>query len=275
MLTLLIVIFCVVIFIACIYILSMICRKGHSGLQELQGWSYAHRGLHGNGIPENSMRAFRKAKEAGFGIELDIHLLADGNLAVIHDASLLRTAGHDVFVEDLTTGDLSQYYLEGTLETIPQFQSVLDLYHGEAPLIVELKCERNNYAALCKAACDMLDQYNGAFCLESFDPRCIHWLKKNRPDLIRGQLAENYFHSQNSILPWILKFLLSFHLINFLTKPDFIAYKFQDRKYFGNAVCRKLWKAQGVTWTITNSVDYAQAVEEKWIPIFEGFVPES
>ena len=78
-------------------------RSGHPGLQALQGWNYAHRGLHGNGVPENSMLAFRKALEHGYGIELDIHLMKDGNLAVIHDTSLLRTAGVDVNITDLTT----------------------------------------------------------------------------------------------------------------------------------------------------------------------------
>ena len=40
---------------------------------------YAHRGLHGEeGIPENSMAAFKKAKGSGYGIELDVQLTKDG-----------------------------------------------------------------------------------------------------------------------------------------------------------------------------------------------------
>ena len=67
-------------------------------------WRYAHRGLHDRekGIPENSMAAFKRAAANGFGAELDVHLMKDGHLAVIHDASLLRTAGVDVQIEDLT-----------------------------------------------------------------------------------------------------------------------------------------------------------------------------
>lgn len=256
-----------------VYVLMTRCRSGHPMLSALQGWAYAHRGLHGNGVPENSMKAFRLAKEAGYGIEFDVHLLADGNLAVIHDASLKRTANEDLFIEDLTADQLSRYYLEGTDETIPLFQDVLDLYSGCAPLIIELKAERNNAAELCKTVCSVLENYSGIFCVESFDPRCIMWLKKNRPKIIRGQLAENYFASPNSKLPWYLKLVLSWHMLNFITLPDFISYRFRDRKCFGNYICRKVWGAQGVTWTLKSKEDFDVAAAEDWIPIFENFQP--
>ena len=168
-------------------------RVGHPGLKNLRGWNYAHRGLHSEGVPENSMAAFRAALDHGYGIEFDLHLLRDGNLAIIHDASLKRTAGADVMIEDLTTEDLTSYHLEGTEETIPTFRQLLDLYAGKAPLIIELKPERGNHAALTETVCRMLEGYEGVYCLESFDPRCIAWLKKNRPELIRGQLSKNYF----------------------------------------------------------------------------------
>ena len=79
-----------------LYALSVQGRTGHPGLESLKGWKYAHRGLHDDALPENSMAAFRAALEAGYGIELDIHLMKDGKLAVIHDTSLKRTAGADV-----------------------------------------------------------------------------------------------------------------------------------------------------------------------------------
>jgi glycerophosphoryl diester phosphodiesterase len=249
-------------------------RTGCYRLSELGNWSYAHRGLHGgDGVPENSMEAFQRAKEAGYGVELDVHLLADGKLAVIHDSLLKRTTGAAGYVEDLTAAELSDYHLDGTQQTIPEFQAVLDLFSGQAPLIVELKCVRNNYAALCETVCNVLDGYDGLYCLESFDPRCIYWLRKHRPDLIRGQLTENYFASHTSKLPCFLKFVLKHQMLNFLTRPDFIAYKYSDRKTFSNILCRRLWKLQGVTWTVTNQEQYDTAVSEGWIPIFENFLP--
>ncbi len=254
------------------YLLLIQGRKGHPGLEAFRGWYYAHRGLHGEGRPENSMAAFRAALEGGYGIEFDLHLMKDGNIAVIHDSKLKRTTGSDGRIEDLTTEDLPNYHLEGTEETIPTFRQLLDLYAGKAPLIVELKPVDGNHAQLCQAACEMLDTYEGPYCLESFDPRCIRWLKVNRPELIRGQLAENSLKTYTDV-PWILRFALTYNLLNCWTMPDFIAYKFADRKNLSNDYCRKVWKLVGVSWTIRNKEDFDTAVKEGWLPIFEGFTP--
>ena len=83
------------------YLLALKGRTGHPGLGELRGWNYAHRGLHGAGVPENSLAAFRAAVEHGYGAELDVHLLKDGGLAVIHDSRLERTTGKPGKVEEL------------------------------------------------------------------------------------------------------------------------------------------------------------------------------
>lgn len=268
-----VIILCVIVALVGLCACLVVGRTGHPGLIELRKWSYAHRGLYGDGAPENSMEAFRRAKAAGYGVELDLHLLADGNLAVLHDSQLKRATGAEGSIEDLTTEQLKGYRLQGTEETIPEFSQVLDLFAGAAPLIVELKCVRNNYAALCRTACEMLDRYDGKYCLESFDPRCIYWLRKNRPDILRGQLTENYFVSAGSKLPWLLKFLLKNQMLNFLTLPDFVAYKYKDRKTLSDFICRKIWGVQGVTWTVQNKKEFDQAVSEGWIPIFENFKP--
>lgn len=256
-----------------IYLLAIRCRSGHAGLKDLQGWSYAHRGLHSAGVPENSMAAFKAALDHGYGIELDIHLLKDGNLAVIHDSLLNRTTGQAGRIEDLTTADLKNYHLEGTGETIPEFMDLLTLYNGKAPLIIELKPENGNHAALCEATCRMLETYKGPFCIESFDPRCVAWLKKNRPDIIRGFLTENFTKTKND-LPEYLRFALTHCLTNISCVPDFIAYRFDHRNdSLSNKLCLKLWKAQGVAWTLRTKADYDTAVAEGLLPIFEGFIP--
>jgi glycerophosphoryl diester phosphodiesterase len=266
------VIFIVILVLAALAILAMKGRSGHKGLAALQGVRYAHRGLHGNGLPENSMAAFRAALDHGYGIELDIHLMKDGELAVIHDSSLKRTAGADICIEDLTAAQLSDYRLENTEEKIPLFREVLELFQEKTPLIVELKEHGGNAATLCEAACKLLNQYRCTYCIESFDPRCIIWLKRNRPEIIRGQLTENYFRSKTK-LPVILRFVLTHQLENFLTVPDFVSYRCSDRKAFSNTLVRKIWGVQGVTWTLKSQEDYDDAVANGWIPIFEGFRP--
>ena len=255
-----------------IYLFLIWGRGSHHGVKDLKRWYYAHRGLHGEGRPENSMAAFRAALEGGYGIELDVHLLADGELAVIHDSLLERTTGMPGRIEELTVQDLQNYHLEGTEETIPTFRQVLELFDGKAPLIVELKAENGNHAALTETACRMLEDYKGVYCMESFDPRCVAWLRKNRPEIIRGQPAENYFRSKNK-LPFYLKFLLSNHLLNCVTRPDFVAYRFSDRRStWSNVLC--MTYITGVSWTIKSQEEFDTAVSGGWIPIFEGFRPD-
>ena len=259
--------------LALLYLLALRGRRNHRLLMKLRQWNYAHRGLHGNGIPENSMASFRLALERGYGIELDVHLLKDGNLAVIHDASLLRTVGVDIRIEELTTQQLQDYHLEGTGETIPTFRQVLELFDGKAPMVVELKPENGNHNELSQKACDMLAQYKGLYCIESFDPRCIRWLKKNRPHIVRGQLAYDAVHDKNNKVPLPLRFIMSNLLSNFWNTPDFVAYAFEHRKKLSVKLARKLWKIQGVCWTIRKKEDFETAVQEDWIPIFEKFEP--
>lgn len=254
------------------YVLSIKGRSGHPGLEKLRGWNYAHRGLHGNGVPENSMQAFRLAVEQGYGAELDVHLLADGNLAVIHDSKLIRTTGAEGRIEDLTAEQLKDYRLEGTEEIIPLFSDVLELFEGKAPLIIELKVE-NNTSALCEAVAKLLDSYTGDYCIESFHPQVLAWFKKNRPDTVRGQLTMNYFRSKDSKLHPALKFLLTNQLLNFATSPDFVAYNCRDIDNVSNAVARKVWNMQGVTWTVRTQEEYDEAVDQNWLTIFENFKP--
>lgn len=248
-------------------------RRGHPDLPRLRGWCYAHRGLHGEGRPENSMAAFRAALEHGYGIELDIHLMRDGNLAVIHDSLLRRTTGMDGRIEDLTAEDLAACRLEGTGETIPLFREVLELFAGNAPLIIELKPVDGNYAALCETACTLLEGYEGLYCMESFDPRCVAWLKRNRPGILRGQLTD-YFLERDRTMPLPVRFAMSHNLLNFFGRPDFIAYRFQERgRSCTNRICEQLLGVQGVTWTLKNPDEHAAALSQGLIPIFENYTP--
>lgn len=250
------------------------CRRGHKDWEKLRQFRYAHRGLHEKPtIPENSMMAFRRAVEHGFGAELDIHLMKDGNLAVIHDSSLKRTAGADVCIEDLTKADLDRFVLEDSQEKIPLLEEVLALFAGKTPLIIELKAERGNHAALSHAAAKMLDAYEGDYCVESFDPRVVAWFRKNRPWFCRGQLSEDFMRNSETDLSKPLRFLLTNLFGNVAAFPDFVAYQFSDRKTAGLRICRFLWKPQVVYWTLRNAEEMRQAEEEKALCIFENFIP--
>ena len=150
---------------------------------------------------------------------------------------------------------------------------LLELYAGKAPLIIELKAANGNAAKLAEAVCNALKTYHGPYGIESFDPRCLLWLKRNRPDVIRGQLSQNFMKNpsgQGRLIDFILTFLLG----NLLTKPDFIAYKFEERKNLSNLLCLYLWRMQGASWTITKQENFETCVQEGLLPIFEQFEPK-
>lgn len=273
--TVVITILSVLIVLFLLWILALRCRKGHSAWETLRKFRYAHRGLHNSaeGIPENSMAAFRLAAEQGYGIELDIHLTRDGRLAVIHDNSLLRTAGVDVKAKDLTTEELAQYRLEGTEEKIPFLEEVLPLFEGKAPIIVELKVE-SNAARLAKAACEVLDQYKVDYCMESFHPQAILWLKKNRPEICRGQLSQNFLKSEEGTgLGKVADFVMTHLLTSFLTVPDFIAYNHQHRNNFSLSAAKAFWGVQEVSWTIRTPEAMEECEAHGSLSIFEQFTP--
>ncbi len=255
-----------------LYVLSLRTARRRPGWEKLEGVSYAHRGLHGPGVPENSRKAFRYAAQKGYGIELDLHLMADGTVAVIHDSLLARTTGLPGRIEDFREQDLDTCFLEDTLETVPTFSQVLALCQNRVPLIVEIKPVGNNHRELTDKTVALLKGYKGPYCIESFDPRVLRHLKKHYPRILRGQLSENFLASKASI-PLPVKFAMTLLLGNFLTVPDFIAYRFAHRKNLGVFISRRLWGAQGVAWTLTAKKEWETAQKEGYIPIFENFEP--
>lgn len=244
-------------------------------LRQLLQYRYAHRGFHQKPIvPENSMIAFRRAVSEGFGIELDLHLTADGKLAVIHDNSLKRTCGVDLIIEQLTLTDAQMYFLEKSQERIPEFCDVLREVDGNTPLIIELKAGkdaegRDNTESLCIATMEALKGYTGMYCIESFSPLIVKWMRKNRPDVIRGQLAA-HLNKNKKTLPWMQDFLLKHLLVNLSGRPDFVAYQFADRQE--PAFVR--FKGAKFFWTIREYRDLKKAEEMGAAAIFETFNPK-
>lgn len=248
-------------------------RRNHPKWKTLRKYRYAHRGYHHMpDAPENSMAAFRAAAQRGFGVELDVHLTRDKRLAVIHDSSLLRTCGVEVDVEDLTAERLKGYRLEGTEDRIPLLEEVLPLFEGGTPLIVELKAARGNWGELARLTCETLDQFQVEYCVESFDPRCLMWLRENRPEVVRGQLSQNFFRHREG-LNWVERAALTGLLCNFSTRPDFIAYRYEDRADWPLRLCCGPGGVQEVCWTIRSFADQRRAEREGCMVIFEAYDP--
>lgn len=250
-------------------------RRGSESMRAMRQFRYAHRGLYDKaaGIPENSLSAFSRAVAHGFGVELDVHLLRDGSLAVFHDSDIRRMTGRAGYLEDLSAEELGDYPLDGTGETIPQFCDVLALFEDTGlPIIVELKSFRDNYAALAERTMRELDKFRVVYCVESFDPRCVAWVRKHRPEVIRGQLSQNFLKDRGKLsLP--MAFATTHLLSNIMVQPDFVAYRFKDRKMWAPRLCRRIYGAQRVYWTIRSKEELSIAESDGAIAIFEHFLP--
>lgn len=152
----------------------------------------SHRGLHDNKIyPENSLGAFEQAIKQGYGIEFDVWMTKDGTLVVHHDASLKRTCGIKGGILSIDTARLKDYKLFGTEYSIPLFENVLKLVNGQVNLVIEIK-PTHKVQETCTKVWDILKDYKGNYCIESFDPRVVKWWAKNHPDVILGQLCDCY-----------------------------------------------------------------------------------
>ncbi len=268
---------CLIVLLALglLWLLMIFCKRKKSTFSALGKYHYAHRGLHDakNGVPENSLLAFRRAVEHGYGAELDVHLTKDGKLVVMHDESLKRTAGVDRRLCDMTAEELAACRLEGTEEKVPYLEEVLPIFAGKTPLVVEIKPCKGNHAELTGRTCALLDRFPELeYCMESFDPRVLWWLRRHRPEIVRGQLSCNFLKDRNGlVLP--AAFLLTNLMTGFLTAPDFIAYRFSDRKNASLRLCRRLWGVQEFSWTIRRAQDAKTALDDDCLIIFEHCVP--
>ena len=271
-------VFCLLFALFIFVFLFMICpnlsKDRKRKMQPFENVYIAHRGFFNNrsGIPENSLPAFRRAVEMGFGIELDVQLSKDGFLLVFHDDSMERMCGVDKKLREMDYADIQGYPLVDTNERIPLFSDVLKVIDGKVPLIVEVKYE-GNVIATTKAMAQMMDGYKGVWCMESFDPRSLRWFKQNRPLIIRGQLSTDYWKDELEQTN-INKFLLTNLMYNMLGRPDFIAY---NHKYYSNwslAICRKVFSPEMVAWTIKNQKEMELAKDHFFnILIFDSFNP--
>lgn len=229
------------------------------------GVQYAHRGLHNKNIPENSLRAFEGAVEKGLGIELDIQLSKDGTVMVFHDFTLNRVAGVDGKVIDYTAEELQGMSLNGQPDGIPTLEQVLQTVDGRVPLIIEIKIPGFD-CSVCPKAFELLDGYAGPYCVESFHPFALKWMKENRPQILRGQLSSNFFghkESGNNLEFFAVKNLL----LNVIAKPDFIAYDIRYPKTWAFRLCRDFWKALPIGWTVRTEEELTEAKKDfdAWI----------
>lgn len=242
---------------------------------------YAHRGLFDNQseAPENSMKSFQRAVEHGYGMEIDVQLTSDRIPVVFHDFTLERVArnedGQPVMgkVKDYTYDELKQFHLFNSHERIPTLESFLQYVNGRVPLIIEYKIENHDFrVSVCPIANQLLKKYHGLYCVESFNPFGLLWYRIRRPDVLRGQLADNY-HKDPAIKDNPITFMAQNLMFNFLSKPDFIAYNCRFPHTLSLQLCRHFFHHEAAAWTIKNEGQLEKARKDFDLFIFDSFVP--
>ena len=233
------------------------------------GRNFAHRGLHtpDKSVPENSAEAFRLAAESGYGVELDVQLSKDGQVVVFHDDTLDRVCGIHGRVDDYDYSELARMKLCGSEWGIPLFADVLGVVIGRAPIICELKTGPRN-EELCRKTYDLISSYCGDVCIESFDPRIVAWFRFHGKDLVRGQLAmlpSQYPDDVTGGKPFA--FLAGHTLLNFLGRPQFIAYEIGAQPL--SVRLAQLLGAMKVVWTSHDTMNE----QGKDVVIFEYYKP--
>lgn len=184
----------------------------------LARWEYAHRGLHSDGVPENSLKGARLAIEASMGIECDIQRSRDDRPMVIHDWELARLTGAEGFIAARTADELQQLTYLDCEERIATLTELLKLVAGRVPLLIEIKSKAGyDVARSCLVIAEALANYSGHFAVMSFDPRVARWFRRNSPETVCGLVMreDEHGHTQKA---WQRR------LAYWIAKPDFLAY---------------------------------------------------
>lgn len=261
-----------VLFLLLYYLLKPI-KPTNQQIQPFYHRNFAHRGLHTKNkrYPENSLSAFSQAVKQDYGIELDIQFSKDHQIVVFHDDTLDRVCGIHGRVDEYTYDELKTFQLCGQKEHIPLLSDVLALVNGKVPLIVELKTGRHN-EKLCKAAYEMLNSYQGDYCIESFDPFIVKWFRIHAPHILRGQLSSPYSVLKKELKPYEA-FILGNCLSNVISRPNFIAYN-KIRIPF-TVKLAYAFGAMSVVWTVRpkNDIEFLESNHDA--VIFEFYRPAS
>ena len=253
---------------------NVFCGKNRRReLEYFTSFRYAHRGLHGEGVPENSVEAFARAVGAGYAIELDVQLSKDGIPVVFHDFTLDRVCGINGQVSEYTAEELAGMPLLGKPGTgIPRFSDVLRLIDGRVPLLVEIK-EKSSERGAVPAVLSVLSDYHGKFMIESFNPFTLMRVRKSRPDIVRGQLSDAFMRKKKGRTA--TDFVLASFSLNFLSRPDFLSYGIENCDSFVYNALKKIYRVTSFAWTVKNPDEESRSKKYRFdTVIFEGYLPD-
>ena len=239
----------------------------------------AHRALHDRaaGRPENSVEAIEAAIAAGYGIEIDLQLSADGRAMVFHDYDLARLTGEKGAIQRRSASELGAIRLLGGATGIPTLPQVLDLVAGRVPLLIELKDQDGALGAavgrLEEATAQALTAYDGPAAVMSFNPNSVRIMAGLAPDLPRGLTTCSFRPEDWMLIPGGTRDRLREIPDYDDVQAHFISHEAQD---LDRPRVAQL-KSQGVPvlcWTIRSPEQEAQARRIADNVTFEGYAAE-
>ena len=259
------------VLIICLLMLVSFARRAEPVSDNRADWLtaswVAHRGLHDDKNPENTIAAFNGAIEKGCPIELDVTLTGDKQVVVFHDKKLKRLFGVDRYVQDMTYEQMAKLQFPDSTERIPLFSQVLSVVDGRVPLLIEIKNE-GAMGELERLVYKELKGYTGQYAIQSFNPYSVKWFRINAPTVLRGQLSGSFIVSDYEVeyggttrLPWYKRFILSNMLMNFESRPNFIAYEIDNDGYKAFRGLKKLG-VPVLGWTVDSNSTYQKVKDE-------------
>lgn len=232
----------------------------------------AHRGLHDEQYPENSMPAYEQAIAHNFNIEIDVHVSKDGEVVVFHDDNLKRVCGVDKLVKDCTVKELKSYPLANSEYVIPTFKEFLALVDGKVGILCEIKGINPFDHRIARETIKVLDEvgYKGNIALQSFDFGAVLYAKRHS-NYACGELCTWCSPDGKHNRWWATDFMGKLW-INKITRPDFIAYDVRavDRNLPENKWIVKWSKKLPILmWTIKSQETLENATKYANNVIFE------
>ena len=229
----------------------------------LREWTYAHRGLHGEGVPENLLAAFAGAVERGMGVECDIQRSRDDAAMLVHDWELERLTGVTGPTASYSADELAQIAFLDSEHKLARLDDLLALVGGRAPILIEIKSRRRyDVEESCVAVRDALRGYDGRHAVMSFDPRVSRWFRRHSPQTVQGLVMreDDIGMTQKA---W------QRHMALWVARPEFIAYHVAA---LPNPMVSSLRDAgmPVLTWTVNSPELLAHARRYADAPVAEG-----
>lgn len=253
------------------------CRKAvTAALDWLTARPIAHRGLHDAalGIIENTAAAMRAALTAGYGIEVDLQVSADGEAMVHHDDVLGRLTEGGGRLDRINAADLKRVPFLRSDARMITLGELCDLVDGRVPIFPELKSRFDGDPQLPLRVATVLFGYRGPVAPMSFDPMQLQVLRQKAPTLPRGIVAAKYRpHPYWDQMPPWLRHCMGSLLPALPCRPQFVAFAIDNLPALAPFLAQHILRLPLLTWVVRTAADRQRAERFADQMIFESLRP--